>query len=472
MFRPVIGLEIHIQLLTKSKMFCSCSTNYGDPPNSNICEICLGYPGTLPTVNKEALYMGIMLGLAVNCRINKLSNFYRKNYFYPDLPKGYQITQFDHPLSENGFLEVNNKKIRIRRIHLEEDAAKLFHKGRKVLIDFNRCGIPLVELVTEPDISSPEEAEEFLKKLKEIVDFLGISTGKMEEGALRCDVNISLKNENGELGTKVEIKNLNSFKAVVKALEYEIVRQNELLSKNKTILAETMTFDEEKEITIPMRSKETLNDYRYFPEPDLLFLSIADEEIEKIRLNLPELPHSAYSRLIREYELSEKDAKTLISSKDILNFFDKSAKIYNNYKEIANWISSEVFKNLNKYKKSIKETPLSPENFVKMLILIKKGEISGKIGKTILEEMMLTGKKPEEIMEERDLIQISDVNDLISVIEEIIASNPKEVSIYRSGKKNIFGFFMGEAMKKTNGKANPNLLKEIMLKKLDENVNG
>lgn len=468
MFSPVIGLEIHIQLLTKSKMFCSCPTNYGAPPNSNICEICLGYPGTLPTVNKEALKMCIMLALSLNCRINETSDFYRKNYFYPDLPKGYQITQFDHPLSENGFLDVEGKKIRVRRIHLEEDAAKLIHKEKNLLIDFNRCGIPLIELVTEPDITSPEEAGKFLEKLKGIVDFLGISTGKMEEGALRCDVNVSLKGENGKYGTKAEVKNLNSFKAVVKAIRFEIERQSKLLKNNQPVQPETRSFNEENETTISMRSKETLNDYRYFPEPDLLLFSVDEPDIEKIKSSLPELPYNAYIRLIEKYGLSCEDAKLLTSSKDILDFFDKCLKIYKDYKSVANWISSEILKNLNKMKKSIEEVPLNPEKFTKMLSLIDEGKISGKIAKTILEEMMITGKEPEEIIEEKGLIQLSDRATLTSIIDEIITNNQKEVSLYRSGKKNLFGFFMGEAMRKTNGRANPALLKDIMLERLEK----
>lgn len=468
MFSPVIGLEIHIQLFTKSKMFCSCPTNYGASPNSNICEVCLGYPGTLPAINKEAVKMGIMLALSLNCKINNVSSFYRKNYFYPDLPKGYQITQFDLPLSENGLLSVEGKDIRIRRIHLEEDSAKLIHKEDEILIDFNRCGIPLIELVTEPDIASPEEAGEFLEKLKEIVDFLGISSGKMEEGALRCDVNVSLKNEKGEFGTKVEIKNLNSFKSVVKAIKFEMDRQNKLLEKGESILSETRAFNEENETTILMRSKETLNDYRYFPEPDLLLLSVKDSEIEEIRSTLPELPHNAYMRLIEKFGLSNEEAKLLISSKDILSFFDECSKLFSDYKAIVNWISSEVLKNLNKMKKSLKDIQLNPENFTKMLTLIKEGKISGKIGKTILEEMMITDKDPDDIIKEKGLIQLSDSDALESIIVEIITNNPKEVSMYRSGKKNLFGFFMGEAMKKTNGKANPVLLREIMLEKLEK----
>lgn len=468
MFSPVIGLEIHIQLLTKSKMFCSCSTNYGASPNSNICEVCLGYPGTLPAINKEAVKMGIMLALSLNCKINNVSSFYRKNYFYPDLPKGYQITQFDLPLSENGLLSVEGKDIRIRRIHLEEDSAKLIHKEDEILIDFNRCGIPLIELVTEPDIASPEEAGEFLEKLKEIVDFLGISSGKMEEGALRCDVNVSLKNEKGEFGTKVEIKNLNSFKSVVKAIKFEMDRQNNLLEKGESILSETRAFNEENETTILMRSKETLNDYRYFPEPDLLLLSVKDSEIEEIRSTLPELPHNAYMRLIEKFGLSNEEAKLLISSKDILSFFDECSKLFSDYKAIVNWISSEVLKNLNKMNKSLKDIQLNPENFTKMLTLIKEGKISGKIGKTILEEMMITDKDPDDIIKEKGLIQLSDSDALESIIVEIITNNPKEVSMYRSGRKNLFGFFMGEAMKKTNGKANPVLLREIMLEKLEK----
>ncbi len=468
MFSPVIGLEIHIQILTKSKMFCSCSTNYGASPNSNICEVCLGYPGTLPAINKEAIKMGIMLALSLNCKINNVSSFYRKNYFYPDLPKGYQITQFDLPLSENGLLSIEGKDIRIRRIHLEEDSAKLIHKEDAILIDFNRCGIPLIELVTEPDIASPEEAGEFLEKLKEIVDFLGISSGKMEEGALRCDVNVSLKNEKGEFGTKVEIKNLNSFKSVVKAIKFEMDRQNKLLEKGESILSETRAFNEENETTILMRSKETLNDYRYFPEPDLLLLSVKDNEIENIRSTLPELPHNAYMRLIEKFGLSNEEAKLLTSSKDILNFFDECSKLFSDYKAIVNWISSDVLKNLNKMKKSLKDVQLNPENFTKMLTLIKEGKISGKIGKTILEEIMITGKDPDDIIKENGLIQLSDSDALESIIVEIITNNPKEVSMYRSGKKNLFGFFMGEAMKKTNGKANPVLLREIMLEKLEK----
>jgi aspartyl-tRNA(Asn)/glutamyl-tRNA(Gln) amidotransferase subunit B len=471
MYNPTIGLEIHVQLLTNSKMFCSCSTNYGDSPNANVCEICLGYPGILPSVNKTAIQMGIMFGLATNCNINEYSSFYRKNYFYPDLPKGYQITQFSKSLAENGFIDIGVRKIRIKKIHLEEDSAKLFHDAilENISIDFNRCGIPLVELVTEPDIKSPEEAYIFLEKIKLLVDYLQISTGKMEEGALRCDVNISLSQESDQLGTKVEIKNLNSFKSVVRALNYEIDRQNKILMNGEKIIQETRSYNESRDITISMRNKETVNDYRYFPEPDLKQIYINESNLDYLRKIIPETPEHAENRLIKKYNLSIQDAKLIISSKKILNFFDTCVSKYDNYKAITNWIGSEILKYLNKYSKSIDQVRLTPENLVKMISLIDDGVISGKIGKAIIEEMILEGTGVEEIIKDRCYIQLNNESEIMIIVKDILKDYKEEIETYRSGDKKVIDYFMGKAMKVTQGKANPKILKELIIEELKDN---
>lgn len=468
MNRPVIGLEIHIQLLTKSKMFCSCSTNFGDQPNTNICPICLGYPGTLPVLNQSVVDLVIKLGLALHCKINLSSDFSRKNYFYPDLPKGYQITQFNTPIAEEGYIVAHGKIIHITHIQLEEDSAKMFHgEGRSdTYIDFNRAGIPLIEVVTEPDIENEVQAGDFLEKLLAIVEYLEISNCKMEEGALRCDVNISMTKANGELGTKVEIKNLNSFRSITKAIQYEIKRQTEAIKHSKTIETETRSFDDTLDCTTLMRKKAGMHDYRYFADPDLGRLKIDLETVDSLKKNLPELPEQALSRLTAKLGLSPSDARIIVESKDLLNFFDQCCLLYTDEKTIFNWISTTLLKFLNQNNQSITDISLTPANFVQMLTLLDKGVISGKIGKIILETMIKTGRSPYQIILEDGLEQLSDQEYLMELIEQLIETYPKEIQSYKEGKKNLLDMFMGEIMNKTDGKANPGLLKDLLIKKL------
>jgi aspartyl-tRNA(Asn)/glutamyl-tRNA(Gln) amidotransferase subunit B len=470
MNKAVIGLEIHIQLLTRSKMFCSCSTSFGDTPNTNICPTCLGYPGTLPELNEASVAMAIKLGLAMQGEINLISDFSRKNYFYPDLPKGYQITQFNTPIVQNGFMEVCGKKIRLNRIHLEEDTAKMFHgSGRDdTLIDFNRAGIPLLEVVTEPDINSAEEADQFLKKLHSIVKFLKISTGKMEEGALRCDVNISLTKEDGSFGPKVEIKNLNSFKSVEKAIHYEIKRQEECNIAQKTIELETRSYDEENDCTFSMRIKPTMTDYRYFLDPDLGQIVISKDTVNQIMRNLQELPEKALIRLMDNFTLSLNDANLIVSDIALLTFFDSCVSLYPQAKMIANWIGSDVMGYLNKNNTTLEQTKLTPKNFISMLRMLESEEISGKMAKNILTKMMDSGKNPEEVIGEQNLTQLSDERKLLLLIDKILMENREEASEYKSGKTNILEMFMGKLMDMTNGTANPGILKNLLIKKLEE----
>jgi aspartyl-tRNA(Asn)/glutamyl-tRNA(Gln) amidotransferase subunit B len=470
MSKAVIGLEIHIQLLTMTKMFCGCSANYGDMPNSNICPVCLGYPGTLPQLNKSAVIMGIKLGTALHGEISLRSDFSRKNYFYPDLPKGYQITQFNIPLVQNGYLVVGTKKIRINRIHLEEDTAKMFHgNGRnETLIDFNRAGMPLLEVVTEPDIENEKEAEEFLKKLHRIVKFLEISTGKMEEGALRCDVNISMTQIDGSYGTKVEIKNLNSFRSVTKAIQYEIKRQNDCNEKQVPIEPETRSYDETNDYTFPMRIKPTANDYRYFLDPDLGQLSLSKTEVEEIKKSLPELPEEALNRLTETVGLSFAEATLLVNDIELLHFFDQSYTLFPQAKILINWISSEILGYLNKNNGLLKETSLTPKNFVTMLTLLEEDKISGKMGKSILLEMMSSPKESKPVFFESNLLQESDEVVLMEQINLILSKHSKEVTEFKAGKTNILEMFMGEIMSMTNGNANPVLLKKLLTQKLSE----
>jgi len=468
MSKPVIGLEIHIQLITRTKMFCSCSSNFGDLPNTNICPICLGYPGTLPVLNQSVVDMGIKLGLALHCKINTISDFSRKNYFYPDLPKGYQITQYNVPLAEKGFIETNEKKIRISRIHLEEDSAKMFHgEGMSETgIDFNRAGIPLLEVVTEPDIDNEVEAGEFLNKLLAIIEYLSISTGKMEEGALRCDVNVSMTKVNGKLGTRVEIKNLNSFRSVTKSIQYEIKRQTEILFLQKEIETETRSFDEKNDCTVSMRKKSGINDYRYFSDPDLGSLKIDPETIDSIKNNMPELPDEALKRLTTKQDLSFEDSRIIVSSLDLLHFFDSCYALYPNSKTLFNWIASTILKYGNQNNVSIAEMSLIPKFFIEILTLLDKEIISVKIGKTIMEEMIRSGKSPNQILAEEGLSQLSNEEYLLVLIHKLFDTYPKEVLQYKAGKTNLIDMFMGEIMTTTNGKANPGLLKELLLKNL------
>ncbi|MCM8804618.1 MAG: Asp-tRNA(Asn)/Glu-tRNA(Gln) amidotransferase subunit GatB [Candidatus Omnitrophica bacterium] len=468
-FETIIGLEVHVELLTKTKMFCSCSTKFGSPPNSQICPICTGMPGVLPVINEKAVELAIKTGLAFNSNISKFCKFARKNYFYPDLPKNYQISQYEEPIGVGGYLELDSKKIRFKRIHLEEDAGKLLHseKGYFSYIDFNRSGIPLLEMVTEPDIQSPEQAEEFLEKLKQILEYLEISDCNMEEGSLRCDANISVRRK-GEtsLGIKIEVKNMNSFKSVRKALAYESKRQIEILKKEGEIIQETRLWNEKDEITESMRSKEEAHDYRYFPEPDLVPLEIKDELIEKIRREIEELPDQRKERFKNTYGLSDYDANVLITQKGIADYFEECVKLYKNPKIIANWIMGELLAKIKGKILKAEEIPLKPENLVEILKLIDEGKITGTIGKEIFKESYETGLSPIDIVKKKNLIQIKDEEILIKVVEDVVKENEKAVGDWKKGKEQVIGFLVGQVMRKTSGKANPNVVKEILIEYL------
>ena len=475
----VIGLEVHIQLMTKSKIFCPCSTDYiGKKPNTNVCPVCLGLPGSLPVLNKKVLEFAIRTALALNCKINRASIFHRKNYFYPDLPKAYQISQYDSPLGINGYMEIpipesdEKRKIGITRVHIEEDAGKLIHEGDIAttsysLIDYNRCGIPLAEIVTEPELRSPEEARIFLIKLRNIVQHLEVCDGNMEEGSLRCDANVSVRDrQTGNLGTKTEIKNMNSFRAVKKALQFEVERQKKLLAEGVKIVQETRHWDESKNITISMRSKEEAHDYRYFPEPDLLPLRVSQEMIKEIKKTLPELPEVRKERFIKTYNIPEYDADILTSSKALGDYYEKAASLYGNKKVLSNWIMGELLRNLNEEKKEIEHSPISPEQLFEMLNLIDKGVISGKMAKTVFEKMFKTGKGARQIVKESGVTQITDENELIKIVDKIIEENPKSVEDFNQGKEKALNYLVGQVMRYTKGRAKPDFVFEAIKQRI------
>jgi aspartyl-tRNA(Asn)/glutamyl-tRNA(Gln) amidotransferase subunit B len=475
-YEAVIGLEVHLQLLTKTKIFCSCSTRFGDPPNTNTCPVCLGLPGALPVLNREALFMAIKAALALNCAINPRSRFARKNYFYPDLPKGYQISQYDEPLAEDGWLQIQSdghpKRIGITRVHMEEDAGKSLHEGfpdsdRKSYIDLNRSGVPLVEIVSEPDLRTPQEAYDYLTRLKTIMLYLEVSNCNMEEGSLRCDANVSVRRLGAsDFGTKTEIKNLNSFRFLEKALDYEIDRQIAILEGGGEITQETRLWDSREQRTYGMRSKEYAHDYRYFPEPDLLPVMVSEEWKEEARRALPELPDARRERFMREYALSEYDAGLLTASRRLADYFEQVARACGEPKLASNWILSELSYLLGEAKKDITESPISPTSLAELISLIHKGTISGKMGKEILAEMFAGGKRAREVMAEKGLEQMNDPEEIAAVVREIMAANPKQVEQYRKGKTATLGWFTGQVMKATRGQANPQLLQEVLKKEL------
>jgi len=472
-YEAVIGLEVHIQLLTKTKIFCSCSTDFGAPPNTHVCPVCMGMPGVLPVLNKKVVEYAIKLGLALNCHINKFSRFARKNYFYPDLPKGYQISQYELPILEGGAVEIfvngEYKKIALERIHMEEDAGKTVHKPDGSYVDFNRAGVPLLEIVSKPVMHTPEEAGEYLKSLRRIVRYLGICDGNMEEGSLRCDANVSVRVKGEEkLGTKTELKNMNSFKHVEKALEYEIERQIDVLEGGGKVVQQTRLWDEKSGITKPMRSKEESFEYRYFPDPDLVPLIIDDEWISEVKKTLPELPKEKLERFVKEYGIKPEDARVLVEEKELAEYFEMAAKTTEEPQSVANWILSELLGYLNRDGREIKDTLIKPEQIGKLVELVRKGVISGKIAKTVFKEMYGSGDDPEKIVREKGLVQITDRGELEKLVEEVLNSNPKAVEQYRAGKKNTIGFFVGQIMKKTKGKANPKIVNELLIEKLEE----
>ncbi len=467
MWEPVIGLEIHAQLLTKSKMFCSCSTDYlNAKPNENTCEVCLGYPGTLPVINEQAVIFAVKAAKALNCEIHEISRFDRKQYFYPDLPKGYQITQYFYPYATNGFLEFKGVKIRIRRIHMEEDSGKLFHENENIdsasysVVNFNRAGIPLIEIVTEPDIPDPKYARIFVEKLRDILRFINVCDGNLENGSMRCDANISLRNtETGEFTSKVEVKNINSFKYIQNALEYEKERLLSLVENEEKIDPETRGWDSSKKLTISLRSKEGENDYRYFPEPDLPMLKIPDDIMN---VEIEELPDQMISRFVKEYKISEYNANVLVSDKMVAKYFEKCVSLFNNPVLISNWIISEILR-----LKSSNEISLSPDNFTKLLSMVNDGKINNNTAKEILEEIYSKDLDPEDIIKKRGLSQINDTEELEKLVLKVIQDNSKEYEAYKNGKTKLFGFFVGQVMKITKGRANPKTVNKILRQKLD-----
>lgn len=472
LYEAVIGLEVHAQMLTESKMFCSCSTRFGSEPNTQTCPICTGMPGVLPVMNKRALEFAIKTGLVMNCRISPYSRFARKNYFYPDLPKNYQISQYELPICEHGFVEITvdgeRRRIGITRIHMEEDAGKSIHEGGKFsLIDLNRAGVPLMEIVSEPDIRTPREASEYMRKLRMILRYLGVCDGNMEQGSLRCDANVSVRPMGShELGVKTEIKNINSFKFVEKALEYEIARQIRILKEGGRVIQETRLWDSEAGKTVSMRTKEEAHDYRYFPEPDLVPIIVGKDLIEEIRATLPEMPDEKKARFIKDYALPVYDADFLVSEKAMADWFEEAVRLGGQPKMVSNWIQGDLTRILNEDDKTIEECPLRPEQLIEMFRLIEDGTISGKIAKTVFEEMYKTGKRAEDIIKQKGLIQISDSSAIENVITEVLSKNPSEVERYRAGEEKLFGFFVGQVMKATKGKANPQIVNDLLKKRL------
>ena len=475
-YEPVIGLEVHLQCAVATKIFCGCSTLFGQEPNTQVCPVCLGLPGSLPVLNREVVAQGIKMALATHCEILPLGRFARKNYFYPDLPKGYQISMYELPLCERGFIEivVNGipQKIRLTRIHMEEDAGKNLHEGiGSSCVDLNRAGVPLLEIVSEPDMRTPEEAVAYLKKLHEIAVYTGASDADMEKGNFRCDANISLRPiGQKEFGTRAEIKNMNSFRYVQKALEYEIERQAAILDEGKNVVLETRLWDTKQGATFSMRSKEQAHDYRYFPEPDLVPLQISPQWIDEIRNKMPEMADAKRDRFMSSYLIPEYDAVILTSSKPLADFFEAAVAAYGQSKEkakiVSNWIMGDILRSLKDDNKEIDEIALKPVDLIALLKMIDNEVISGKIAKTVFAEMMLSGESPEKIVQEKGLTQVNDLSALEETIDKIIAANSKEVAGYLSGKVKLFGFFVGEAMKATQGKANPGKVNELLKKKL------
>lgn len=484
-YEPVIGLEVHVQLKTKSKLFCSCSTEFGAEGNKHTCPVCLGWPGSLPVLNEAALKLAIRVGLALNCKVAERLKFDRKNYFYPDLPKAYQISQFDMPVNGRGWLDIETKtglgtrdsgfaikRIGITRAHLEEDAGKLLHEGivDGSLVDYNRGGIPLLEIVSEPDLRSPQEAYDYLTALKAILQYVEVSDCDMEKGSLRCDANVSVRPVGQEkFGTKVEIKNLNSFKMVQKAIQYEIERQTEALENGETILQETRLWNDAKGTTFSMRSKEEAHDYRYFPEPDLVPFTISEAEKEVIRRELPELPRARVERFQNDFELSEYDAYSLVSDKSLADYFEMCVNNHANPKLASNWVQTELVGALNERKIPFFENPISAAHLAGLIQLIEKGVINGKIAKDVLAIMLDTGKNAETIVKEKGLTQVSDTGLIEKAVEKAIASNPAAVAEFKAGKQKALGALVGAVMKETQGKANPKIVNELLCKKL---VNG
>ena len=472
-YEVVMGLEVHAELSTKTKIFCSCPTEFGAAPNTHVCPICMAMPGTLPVLNEKVVEYAVRAGLATNCEISRNSKNDRKNYFYPDLPKAYQISQYDRPLCEHGYIEIETsqgkKKIGITRIHIEEDAGKLNHEELSggSLVDLNRAGVPLIEIVSEPDFRTIEEVDAYLKKLKSILEYIEVSDCKMQEGSFRADVNVSIRPKgSSKLGTRTEMKNMNSFRSISRALDYEIDRQVDVVDNGGIIEQETLRWDEVSGKTFSMRDKEDAQDYRYFPDPDLVAIKLSEEYIENIRKSLPEMPESRKQRYLEEYKLSEKDAGILTSSKYLSDLFEKASEICGNYKAVNNWIISDISRILNETEMDPIEIPFDAKQLAKLVTLIDKGTISSSIGKKVLEELFENPRDPEDIIKEKGWIQISDEGAIKEIVRKIIEANPQSVADYKGGKDRALGFLVGQAMKETKGKANPQMLNKMFAEEL------
>ena len=477
-YEPVIGLEVHAQLLTRTKLFCSCANRFGEEPNTLVCPVCLGLPGALPVLSREAVTLAIRAALATHCTVHEVSIWARKNYFYPDLPKGYQISQYDRPLAIDGWVEIpvaegELRRVRVQRIHMEEDAGKLLHEGfpwsaERSGVDFNRSGIPLIEIVSHPDLRRPEDAYEYLTALKAVLLYAGVSDCNMEEGSLRCDANVSVRRRGAEaLGTRTEIKNLNSFRNVARALEHEIARQVAVLEAGGQVLQETRLFDADQGETAPMRSKEEAHDYRYFPEPDLPPLVVTKEWIEEVRRSLPELPVDKRRRFVREYSLPDYDAVVLTLSREVADYFEAVARDGGSPKSASNWVMNEVLRKLKEEGTEIGACRIRPPHLAELIHLIGAGTISGTIAKDVFERMWASGETPKAMVEREGLLQVSDEGAILSAIAEVIASSPEQVATYRKGKTATLGWFVGQVMRKTSGKANPQLVNVLLRKTLD-----
>ena len=473
-YEVVIGLEVHAELSTKTKIFCSCPTEFGAAPNTHVCPVCMAMPGTLPVLNEKVVEYAVKAGLATNCEISRNSKNDRKNYYYPDLPKSYQISQFDKPLCEHGYVEIDTpngkKKIRLLRIHIEEDAGKLNHDdfGGGSLVDLNRAGVPLIEMVSEPDLRSAEEVEAYMRKLKSILEYIEVSDCKMQEGSLRADVNVSVHKPGEPFGTRTEMKNMNSFRSIVRAIEYEVERQIDVLEDGGKIEQETLRWDDVSGKTFPMRDKEDAQDYRYFPDPDLVAIKLSEEYIENIKNTLPELPESRKERYLKEYQLSEKDAKLITASKYLSDLFEKAIEVCHNPKAVCNWIISDISRILNETEMEPIAIPFDANQLGKLVVLIDKGTISSSIGKKVLVELFENPRDPEEIIKEKGWIQISDEGAIKEVVMKILEANPQSVADFKAGKDRALGFLVGQAMKETKGKANPKMLNEMFLAELNK----